>query len=160
MHKKLLFSMKDNFFYKLFDACYKKSITSEHAMKLYQQHAPKQYTTNFEYKNDLEFLNIVINIYSLVKLRESLTKKQKDVLRYYLKSGYSDETKNAIRLDFKIKKTHLNQINWALNKKGFLKKHPTNERSKVVSEELIKLRDSFLKDGISMYTVIFQNMNK
>lgn len=142
----------------ILEKCYKQELEPEEALKLIATSFPKQYKTIYEYENDLEYLDIVIDVYGLVKLKNYLTNKQRSVLKYYLKNGYSEETKKAIRLDFKIKKGHLNQLNWGLTKKGFLKSHPTNNRSKIVSEDLIELRDTFLKDGVNLYTIIFNKI--
>lgn len=135
--------------------CYDQRISAEEALAKINKSFPEHYSTKYTYEDDQELLDVVINVYSLVYLRDSLTQKQKNVLRYYLKSGYSDQVKKAIRLDFNMNKGHLNQINWALTSKGFLEKHPNNYRSKLVSQDLLKLKDTFLKDRVKFYTIIF-----
>ena len=63
--------------------------------------------------------------------------------------------KEAIRKDMDITAQHLNQVNFKLTNKGFLEKHPTNNRSKLVSPDLMNLKETFLKNGVKHYTVIF-----
>lgn len=104
----------------------------------------KHFLSKFTYSNDIELLNFVIQIYSLSELGEELTKTQNLVLRSYLRSGYTSTTKRAIMLENKMDAKHLDQINFVLTKKGFLEKHPTNYRMKVVNNKLIELKTRVL----------------
>lgn len=105
----------------------------------------KHIFSEFTYTNDIELLNLVIQIYSLVELGEELTPKQEVVLRSYLKSGYTSTTKRAIMLENKMDAKHLDQINFLLTKKGFLEPHPTNYRMKVITKKLIDLKIRILE---------------
>lgn len=116
----------------------------------------KHFFSKFKYTNDLELLNLVIHIYSIVELGEVLTNKQGVVLRTYLKSGYNANTKKAILLENKMNEKHLDQINFILTTKGFLEKHPTNYREKVVNKRLLELKNRFLaKDKKAIFYTIF-----
>jgi len=77
----------------------------------------QHFFTKYKYKNDLDLLTTVINVYSLVALRESPTKRQKEVLVYYLKSGYNEQTWATVKLGLGITDEHLRQINYELRKK-------------------------------------------
>ena len=116
----------------------------------------KHYFSTYTYTTDIELLNVVINIFSSVVLKNSLTSREKLVLRSYLKNGYSTTTKESIRSDLKISSKNLDQINLNLSVKGFLLKHPTNYRLKVINQELIDLRDSFIGTEKGLYIIGFQ----
>ena len=104
----------------------------------------KHFLSKFTYSNDVELLNLVIHIFSLVELRETLTETQNVILRSYLKSGYNETTKRAIKLEMDMDAKHLDQLNFILTKKGFLEKHPTNYRMKVINKKLIELKNRVL----------------
>lgn len=140
----------------ILEKCHNNEITVEKALEMIIKGFPKQYISPYSYENDKEYLDKVLDIYSLIVLDNELTKKERGVLKYYLKSGYSDRVKESIKKDIGITSQHLNQINWKLTNKGFLEKHPTNNRSKVVSPELLELKDTFFKNGVKHYTVIFE----
>lgn len=116
------------------------------------------YESVYVYTNEKEYLDKVIDVYSLVVLNNDLTKLERGVLKYYLKNGYSDRVKQSIKKDFNVTSQHLNQLNWKLKEKGFLDNHSTNQRSKVVSPELINLRDAFDADGknLNKYLITFE----
>lgn len=141
---------------KILEECYQNKITSEQALDKIIAGFPKQFVSKYRFDNSLEYMDKLLDLYSLVVLDNELTKKERGVLKYYLRSGYSDRVKDSIRKDIGISHQHLNQINWKLTNKGFLNKHPTNNRSKIVSPDLIQLKDTFFKDGIKHYTVIFE----
>jgi hypothetical protein len=118
----------------------------------------KHFTSKYIYGNDLELLNLVVNIYAIVELGETLTNKQRVVLRSYLKTGYNDVTKRAIMLENKMDAKYIDQVNFILTKKGFLEKHPTNYRMKVVTKRLIDLKQRFLSkdpDKKAIFYTIF-----
>lgn len=108
---------------------------------------PAAYVAPFAFKNDIELLDVVMSLFSRSVLKKEISYKEKVVLREYMINGYSSNTKKAIRLSLNIKETNLNTLNCTLQKKGFLKPHPTNQRLKLLNEDLIKIRDMFL--GIS-----------
>lgn len=123
----------------------------------------KHFTTKYTYSNDLELLNLVVNIYSIVELGETLTNKQRVVLRSYLKNGYNDITKRAIMMENNMDAKYIDQVNFILTKKGFLEKHPTNYRMKVVNKRLIELKQRFLnpdKDKKAVFYTIFCDKEK
>jgi hypothetical protein len=122
----------------------------------------KHFTSKYKYTNDLELLNLVVNIYAIVELGETLTNKQRVVLRSYLKNGYNDVSKKAIMLENNMDAKYIDQVNFILTKKGFLEKHPTNYRMKVVNKRLIELKKRFLSqdpDNKAIFYTIFCEKN-
>lgn len=114
------------------------------------------YKVDFKYKNDVDLLEVVMSIFSNTVLKEELSNKERTVLREYIVNGYSKQTKNSIKLSLGMKDSNLNTLNYHLQKKGFLKPHPKNQRLKLLNEELVELRDTFLKDsGKKMYIINF-----
>jgi len=114
------------------------------------------YIVPYKYKNDLDLLNTVINVYSLTALKSSLTPKQQDTLRFYLQFGFTAKTKETIMKDLKITDKHLNQINCQLQKCGYLTRHPTNYRMKYINENLLKLKESFLSKKVDSLVIMFR----
>lgn len=115
------------------------------------------YKVDFKYNNDVDLLEVVMSIFSKTVLEEELSNKERTVLREYIINGYSKQTKNSIKLTLGMKDANLNTLNYYLQKKGFLKPHPKNQRSKVLNEELLELRDTFMeaKNGKKMFIVNF-----
>jgi len=118
-------------------------------MPKFEADSDKFYFSSCKYSNDLDLLSTVIEIYSITVLGKYLVGDlEKIAIRFYLKGGYNEITMKAIMLECGMKgdkgKRHLDQINFKLTKKGFLKRHPTNHRQKQVNEELIRLKNRFL----------------
>jgi hypothetical protein len=109
--------------------------------------APAAYIAPFEFSNDIELLDVVMSLFSRSVLKKEISYKEKVVLREYMINGYSPNTKKAIRLSLDIKETNLNTLNCTLQKKGFLRPHPTNQRLKLLNEDLLKIRDMFLGES-------------
>lgn len=173
---------------------------------------------NYEYTNDIELLDIVLQVYAKTELKVDLSHKEHCVLREYLLNGFSTQTKKSIiyslfltketdkkdtedkikafntifetkfksieeineyiskgveqdkkesfikefkDLRFKRASSNLNAINYTLKEKGFLKAHPTNLRMKVVTDNLLILRDNFLnqKDDKICLIIDFKNQS-
>lgn len=106
---------------------------------------PIAYKVDYQSKNDVELFDVVITLYSKTVLKKELSHKESTVLREYILNGYSLNTKKAICLSLGIKIENLNTLNCNLQKKGFLKPHPTNQRLKTLSEELLALKNVFLE---------------
>jgi len=118
--------------------------------------APAAYIAPFLFENDVELLDVVMSLFSRSVLKKEISYKEKIVLREYMINGYSSNTKKAIRLSLGIKETNLNTLNCTLQKKGFLRPHPTNQRLKLLNDDLLKIRDMFLGDaGRKLFVVEF-----
>ena len=120
---------------------------------------PAAYIAPFHFENDVELLDVVMSLFSRSVLKKEISYKEKIVLREYMINGYSSNTKKAIRLSLNIKETNLNTLNCTLQKKGFLRPHPTNQRLKLLNDDLIKIRDMFLGDaGRKLFVVEFKKL--
>lgn len=102
------------------------------------------YKVDFEYKNDVQKFDLILHLYSKTELKKELSDRELIVLREYILNGYSPKTKDGICITLKIKKGNLNAINCNLQKKGFLKPHPTTQKLKVLEEKLNFLKEMFL----------------
>lgn len=103
----------------------------------------KWFVHNLEYTTDIDLLDKIITIYSLVQ-KQVLTEQEKNVLRYYLNFGYSKQVKDSILLGLDINDKHLTQINHHLQRKNYLLRHPTNFKEKVVSDVLLNMKNMFI----------------
>jgi hypothetical protein len=100
------------------------------------------------YKNEIDFVDKLLDIYSVVKMDSDnqLRKFEKDVLSYYIRFGYSTETKKMINKKLDKSKATITQATFYLSKKGYLIPSKTNLSQKKLNSDLQRLRDSFI-DG-------------
>lgn len=116
----------------------------------------KAYNVSFKYSNKVELLDVVMELFSITVLEKELSYREKCVLREYLNTGYNANTKRAIRANLGINVYNLNTLNYTLQKKGFLKPHPNNQRLKLINDELVNLKNVFLEhEGRRMFLVEF-----
>jgi len=116
----------------------------------------KVYKVDFNFENDVDLLDIVLSLFSKSVLKEEISNKERTVLREYILNGYSSQTKASLRLSLGIKPSNLNTLNHTLKKKGFLLPHQTNQRLKVVNEQLMNLKNVFLdNDGQKVFLINF-----
>jgi hypothetical protein len=99
-------------------------------------------------------------LYSITVLKTDLSLKQRTVLREYILNGYSLQTKKSLMITLNIKGTNLNTINFNLKKKGLLIPHPTNQRLKIVNEELYQIKKEFLEKGNKSAFIAIFNVNR
>lgn len=102
------------------------------------------YKVDYEYKNDIDLLDIIMSLYSKTVLNEELTQTERTVLREYIVNGYSAQTKKSLCINLSIKATYLNVLNHNLQNKKFLRPHPNNQRLKVLNEDLVTLQKCFM----------------
>jgi len=122
---------------------------------------PQAYIVEFKYKNNLQLLDTVIYLFSKTVLEAELNAQEISILKYYLAQGYSKDTKQAIEIDLGIKTTCINTNNYKLQKKGFLRPHPTSNRLKIINSELLKLRDCFMNQNTkNIFIVDFKRDEK
>lgn len=118
------------------------------------------YFNELRYKNEVELLQKIIRIYSIVMLEDDLENHEEKVLMFYFKYGYSPETKQKIRDSLDITPHYLNTINYHLDNKGYLRKDENNKQKKHLSEGLKKLRDAFLENSIDTYLLRIKKIEK
>lgn len=105
------------------------------------------FKVDYKYENDIELLDAVILLYTETVLKTTISKKRRQVLREYMKSGYSPETKRAIRLNLKMTVGNMNTTNHILQKTGLLLPHPTNQTLKLLNPDLQKLQEAFVESN-------------
>ena len=66
------------------------------------------------------------------------------VLSFYIIYGYSSETRDLIVDALGITRKNLNQSNAILTKLGYLLVNPNNLKDKLLSKEMLKLKDYFV----------------
>lgn len=111
------------------------------------------YFNQLKYKNEIELLQKIIRIYSIIKLNDDLENHEENVLMFYFKYGYSQETKQKIRDSLGITAHYLNTINYHLDNKGYLRKDENNKQKKHLVDDLKKLREAFLERGVEVYAI-------
>lgn len=117
------------------------------------------YLAPVKYSNDMDLLDYAMSIFGITVLKKPLTKKDSIILRSYLLNGYSTSTKEGIKLDLNMNSVALNARNCILQKKGFLRPHPTNQKLKIVNPQLLELREAFLNDKErKMFIVSFEKI--
>lgn len=117
----------------------------------------KRFYTNYcSYKNEVDYINKLLSIYSIVKKNGDLRDFEKRVLNYYIRKGYSAETKEQIRKELGIKHKNLNQTNYHLTKKGYLKNSVRNQKQKSLHKDLQEIRDLFIEGKTRVYAIGFK----
>lgn len=112
---------------------------------------PDMYIQKFEYKDSLDKLTKVLQLYALmINLKVGkiyLRPKLVEVLAFYILKGYSDKTKETIINTLGITKPNLNQINSELTKKGYLRIDQRSYRKKYLSPAMLQIKDYFLNNN-------------
>lgn len=100
------------------------------------------------YKHQIDFVDKLITIYSTIAMDEKnqLRKFEKDVLNYYMRFGYSTETKKKITEDLGKSPDTITQATFYLKKKKYLVDSKTNMSKKKLNKDLQMLKDNFI-DG-------------
>lgn len=115
--------------------------------------AKEVYFNDLKYKNEMDLLQKIIRIYSIVMLEDNLENHEEKVLMFYFKYGYSTDTKDKIKESLGITAHYLNTINYHLDNKGYLRKDENNKQKKHLSDGLKKLRDAFLENKVDIYVL-------
>lgn len=100
------------------------------------------------YKNEIDFVDKLISIYSITskKSDEQIRKFEKDVLIYYMRFGYSSDTKKKISIALKKSLETITQATFFLKEKGYLVDSKSNFSRKELCKDLQEMKDNFL-DG-------------
>lgn len=111
---------------------------------------------NIPYKSDLDKIEKVLNVYSIIKgiqFREF----EKVILKYYLVYGYSKETKRIIQEDLGKKEGNIRVVDTSLREKGFLNKGTSNLRKSRLSDDMEQIREEFIIKKKDVYLLMFKN---
>lgn len=118
------------------------------------------------YSNDFELIEKLLKIYDVSK-PEVFDKKtgkplklrdfEREALKYYIRYGYSKETKNIIERDLKKKLNAIVQIDYLLKEAGYLEDMENNFRMKKLNPYLEKIRQDFILKKNRVYGLHFSN---
>lgn len=118
-----------------------------------------------EFKNDIDLINKLLRIYELSK-EEVLDSKgrvkqlrnfERQILVYYIRYGYSKETKEMIAEDTGKKLNLIVQTDFLLKEAGYLEDLENNYRMKKLNPALEKIREDFVKKKNRVYGLYFKN---
>ena len=110
------------------------------------------------YKNEIDFVDKLITIYSVILMKDSgkLRKFEKDVLNYYIRFGYSSNTKKIITKELGKSPDTITQATFYLKKKGYLVDSRTNLSKKNLNKDLQTIRDAFIDGNKKILVVGFK----
>ena len=117
------------------------------------------------YNNEIELIDKLLKIYDLAKEEVinskngkpyQLRKFERDVLIYYIRYGYSKETKNMIIKDTDKKPNSIVQTDFLLKEAGYLEDLETNYRMKKLNPHLEKIRIDFVLKKNKVYGLHFK----
>lgn len=114
------------------------------------------YTNYCTFKNEVDIVNKLLSIYSIVKKEGDLKDSERKVLNYYIRKGYSNDTKEKIKKELGLKRSNLNQTNYRLTKKGYLRQSTRNQNNKLLNKDLQEIRDLFVDGKTRAYVVGFK----
>lgn len=115
------------------------------------------YKVDYKYSNNIDLLDTMLSVYSITYLQTPLSLREKEVLRAYIIDGYSPRTKRAIKISLKINDSNLNTLNFKLKQKGFLLNHPTNQKLKILNQDLSRIRDVFMDEDKNIMKLFIVN---
>ena len=110
------------------------------------------------YKNQIAYVDKLITIYSIIKMDKDsqLRNFEKDVLNYYLRFGYSTDTKKKIREIEKKSLDTITQATFYLKKKGYLIQSKTNFSQKTLNKDLERIRRDFVVGNKKVWAIGFK----
>ena len=113
--------------------------------------------------NEIKVLTTLIDLYvTAVSLRRGtskLRKKNMQLLAYYMKYGYSKESKLIAMAGLKVNEGNLNVMNGELDSLGYLVKKEKNYHDKSLNSELIALRDFINNEDSNEHLIMFKVNN-
>jgi hypothetical protein len=116
-----------------------------------------------KYKNQVDLVDKLLKIYDLSKEyslddnKRNLRNFERQVLNYYIRHGYSKETKNLIEKDTGKKLNAIVQIDFLLKESGYLEDMENNYRMKKLNPYLEKIRQDFILKRNIVYGLHFDN---
>jgi hypothetical protein len=110
------------------------------------------------YKNEIDLVDKLLSIYSITKKdkKQQLRKFEKDVLNYYMRFGYSPETKKKLIEDLKKSSDSITQATFYLTKKGYLVQNERNFAKKSLSKDLLRFSEAFVSGDKVMLVLAFK----
>lgn len=111
-------------------------------------------TLKNKYKNEIDLIDKILKIYSISQ-EVNLRNFERTILIYYIRNGYSKETKEFIRQDTSKKEGDIRVADTNLRRKGFLKTSMGNMRMSELSSDMESIRQSFVKNKKNIYVLVF-----
>lgn len=110
------------------------------------------------YKNKVDYVDRIILTYSVTSMTpdNQLRKFEKEVLNYYMRFGYSTETKKKAQKGLKKNYEAITQATFHLSKKGYLITSKTNLSNKNLNKELIEIKKNLIDGNHKVMAVIFK----
>ena len=109
-----------------------------------------------DYKNEIDLVDKVLSIFSIIKKSNDLRKFERDVLNFYIRKGISDDTKKMVRDELEMTANNLTQANYYLRKKGYIVKDSKNFNKDKLCKELQSIRNSIILNKKRVFAVGFQ----
>lgn len=115
------------------------------------------------FKNEVDLIDKLLRIYDLSKKEDpekphkQLRNFERQVLNYYIRYGYSKETKDLIQEDTGKKLNAIIQTDFLLKESGYLENLENNFRMKRLNPYLDKIREDFIKKKNRVYGIHFKN---
>jgi hypothetical protein len=114
-----------------------------------------------KFNNEIELIDKLLKIYDLSReiadgvQPKPLRKFERDILIYYMRYGYSKETKLIIEKDTDKKSNAIIQTDFLLKKAGYLEDSKNNFRMKKLNTALEKIRQDFVVKKNKVYGLHF-----
>jgi len=132
-----------------------------------QQKSPSSgvYAIKVNCNNEIEVITALINIYATsVSIRNGMPKLRKklaSLLSYYIKYGYSKQTKELAAESLGASALNINVMNSELTKLGYLIPDTRNLNNKHLNSELTNLKQYYLgKTGLPVFAIVLNNESK
>ena len=107
------------------------------------------------YRNEIDLIDKILRVYSITQ-EVPLRNFERLILIYYIRNGYSKETKEFIKEDTGKKDGDIRVADVHLREKGYLMNHPNNLRMSVLSPDMESIRKSFITDKKELYVLLFK----
>lgn len=115
------------------------------------------------FKNEVDLIDKLLRIYDLSrkddvnKPHKQLRNFERQILNYYIRYGYSKETKTLIQEDTNKKLNAIVQTDFLLKEAGYLEDLENNYRMKKLNPYLEKIRQDFIQRKNRVYGIHFLN---
>lgn len=108
-----------------------------------------------DYKNEVDLIDKVLSIYSIIKKSNDLRPFERNILNFYIRKGISNDTKNIIKDQLGITSNNLTQANYYLRKKGYIVKDSKNHNKNKLCKDLESIRTSIIGNKKRLFLVGF-----
>lgn len=108
-----------------------------------------------EFKNEVDLVDKILSIYSIIKKNNDLRKFERNILNYYLRKGLTEDTKKLIKKELNINSSNLTQVNYYLRNKDYIVKDTKNHNKDHLCKELEDIRNSIILKKNRIYSVGF-----